>query len=197
MRRLSYLSVPVFVATAVLVLASATLGAQQPAEKSASAPASACCGNTISDATNHAAGGGCCGAMAAKAGATADHSEHAEHQAATAAKADAKPMDHGAGCCAGMSHGVTAKADDKAAGGCCANMKADGAADPHAGHTADAKSRSGRVPRFTSLAPSARRTDALSLSRGAASRATQPASPAPALRRYRRRAPAPPPCDAS
>lgn len=156
MRRLSYLSVPVFVATAVLVLASATLGAQQPAETSASAPASACCGKTGTDAVNHAAGGGCCGTMAAKAGAAADH---AEHQAAPAAKAEAKPMDHGAGCCAGMnhgaaakadgaaaagccagmSHGATAKADDKAAGGCCANMKAGDAADPHAGHTADAK----------------------------------------------------------
>ena len=156
MRRLSYLSVPVFVATAVLVLASATLGAQQPAETSASAPTSACCGKTGTDAVNHAAGGGCCGTMAAKAGAAADH---AEHQAAPAAKAEAKPMDHGAGCCAGMnhgaaakadgaaaacccagmSHGATAKADDKAAGGCCANMKAGDAADPHAGHTADAK----------------------------------------------------------
>lgn len=139
MRRLSYLSVPVFVATAVLGLASATLGAQQPAETSASAPASACCGKTSSDATNHAAGSGCCSTMAAKAGATADHAEHAEHQAAPAAKAAAKPMDHGAGCCAGMNHGAAAKADGKAAAGCCANMKAGDAADPHAGHTADAK----------------------------------------------------------
>ena len=139
MRRLSYLSVPVFVATAVLGLASATLGAQQPAKKSASAPASACCGKTSSDATNHAVGSGCCSTMAAKAAATADHAEHAEHQAAPAAKAAAKPMDHGAGCCAGMSHGATAKAADTAAGGCCATRKAGDAADPHAGHTADAK----------------------------------------------------------
>jgi len=136
MRRLSYLSVPVFVATAVLVLASATLGAQQPAEASASAPASACCGKTGTDAVNHAAGSGCCSTMAAKAGATTDH---AEHQAAPAAKAEATPMDHGAGCCAGMSHGATAKVDDKTAGACSATMKVGDAADPHAGHTADAK----------------------------------------------------------
>ncbi len=77
--------------------------------------------------------------MAAKAGATADHAEHAEHQAAPAAKAEATPMDHGAGCCTGMSHGATAKADDKTAGACSATMKAGDAADPHASHTADAK----------------------------------------------------------
>ena len=34
-------------------------------------------------------------------------------------------MDHGAGCCSGMSHGATAKADDKAAHACCADMKMD------------------------------------------------------------------------
>ena len=94
MRRLSHLPIPVFVATAVLVLASATLGAQQPAEKPAAAPASACCGKTGGEAMNHAAGASCCSTMAAKAGAPADHSEHAEHQAAPAAKAEAKPMDH-------------------------------------------------------------------------------------------------------
>jgi len=73
--------------------------------------------------------------MAAKAGAAADH---AEHQAAPAAKAEAKPMDHGAGCCAGMNHGAAAKADGKAAAGCCANMAMD-----HTAAKADGKAAAG------------------------------------------------------
>ncbi|MGE3959497.1 MAG: hypothetical protein AB7H96_22475 [Vicinamibacterales bacterium] len=50
----------------------------------------------------------------------------------TAAKAEAKPMDHGAaGCGGGMKHDAAAKADakpmDHGAGGCCGGMKHDAA----------------------------------------------------------------------
>ncbi len=85
MRRTFFSAVPLFIAAALLVLAPAILRAQQDHDSSSTVTAGqacACCGNSGSEAMNHAG---------------MDHG--------TTATANAKPMNHGSesGCCGHMA----------------------------------------------------------------------------------------------
>jgi hypothetical protein len=123
MRRILISVVPLFVAGTVLVLASPVLRAQQAHDHSSTAAAGqacACCGNSGSQAMNHAAGGGCCDHMAAGQAEAppTGHSAMKHEPAQSPAKPDAKAMDHsaGGGCCGNMAMG------QGAGGGCGGNM---------------------------------------------------------------------------
>lgn len=136
MRRILFPVIPLFVAGAVVVLASPVLRAQQQHDHSSTATAGqacACCGKSGGEAMNHAAGGGCCDHMATNQAAApaGDHSAMNHEPAQKAAKPGGMAMGQGAGggCCGNMamSQGA-AKPDAKAMGqgaGCCADMKMD------------------------------------------------------------------------
>jgi len=101
MRRTLISGIPLFVAAAVFALASPVMGAQQEHNHSATAEgahACACCGNSGTDAMDHAAGGGCCGS------GSAAQSAAAAGQVTPATEPHAMNQGSG-GCCGSMDTG--------------------------------------------------------------------------------------------